>query len=193
MQEMLKRAWRGIAATREMRDVISRRGGGRETWDRGGVLKFSMAWPGQPHGEENFNQRPFPFPCITDRPVWVAACPPDDQPGLPGQAGARPLRLPSGVRGWTGSPGEHGIPGLSVRKREAGEVRASGHPFEAGHGDVSKSQWGISWVLGVCFSSFASGHPEHQADWPPTQLPGGCESPASFESLASFWLAAYTF
>ena len=43
------------------------------------------------------------------------------------------------------------------------------------------------------FPPFASGRPEHQADWPPMQLPGGCESPASFESLASFWLAAYTF
>ena len=88
------------------------------------------------------------------KPVWEAAGPAGDQAGLLGRGQA------TSSSEWSEEMDLQpqgnmmcGIPGLTVWRREAEGVRASGHPFEAAHEDPSKSQRGISWVLGVCVPS----------------------------------------
>lgn len=69
------------------------------------------------------------------RPELVAACPPDDQTGLRGQAGARPSACPSGgVRGpgWTGSPRQQGLwdfGPIDLEKGRSAAGQGSGPPL----------------------------------------------------------------
>ena len=120
-----------------------------------------------------------PPPASQVKPVWEAARPAGDQTGLPGRGQATSSSVWSEMDLQPQGNVMCGIPGLTIWRREAEGVRASGHPFEAAHEDPSKSQRGISWVLEPASLPFVCVRAEPQADWPPARPPGGRESPAS--------------
>ena len=78
-----------------------------------------------------------------------------------------------------------GIPGPSLWRKDAGEVRASGSPSEAANADPNKSQWTFPGALGSALPPFVHGSPENQAEGLPAASLQG-ESPPSRELLASF-------
>ena len=113
-------------------------------------------------------------PASQVKPVWEAAGPAGDQTGLPGRGQATSssewseemdLQPQGNVR--------CGIPGLTVWRREAEGVRASGHPFEAAHEDPAKARGASPGRWESACPPFISVCAEPQADWPPAQPPGG--------------------
>ena len=129
----------------------------------------------------------------------MAACPPDDQTGLRGQAGARPSACPSGgVRGpeWTGSPRQQGLwdfGPIDLEKGRSAAGQGSGPPLRQRLKMPTRASGAFPGACRMLFLPLSVDVQSTRLIGLQPSFPGGCESPASFELLASFWLAAYTF